>query len=418
MLLACVLGILLTAGCASSAADSASSGGESAQEGTASGQNDDSDDGETESEEGSSGEASGSDDSAASDSSSAGSGTEESAEAVTKYSFYFDTVCSITVYGMDKAAYQEFAGDEALSSFEDAAADVISDAFSLCIYYENLLSRTVEGSDIWNINHAEGGAVACDPETVTIVQMGIDYGDLSGGRFDITIGPVSDLWNFTSTDEEPVIPDDDDLEEALAHVDYRTVQVDEDAGTVQLLDADAQIDLGGIAKGYIADAVCDLLRGEGVVSAIVSLGGNIACVGSKPLVYGFQSSDAEYKSFNIGIESPYSDMTSIIGYSAVDDGTMVTSGVYERYFTVDDVEYHHILDVDTGYPVDTDVVGVSILGGAGTSVDCDALATICLILGSEEGYALIDAQEGLEAAFILTDGSILTTDGMDFTATE
>ena len=345
--------------------------------------------------------------------------TEES-DSVTKYSYYFDTIVSITVYGINYRTYAAYAGEGAESTFADAADDVISDAFSLCVYYENILSRTVEGSDVWNVNHAGGEAVVCDDETIQVVKLGIEYGDLSGGRFDITIGPVSDLWNFDGTDAtQEALPDGEDLAEALSHVDYQTVVVDEESSTIRLLDADAMIDLGGIAKGYIADRVCELLREEGVTGAIVSLGGNIACVGGKPVeYYGFVADDASYKNFTIGIESPYSDMTSIVGSSQVYDGTMVTSGIYERYITVDDVQYHHILDVDTGYPVESDVVGVTLLGPSGTSVDCDALATICLILGSEEGFALIEEQEGLEAAFILSDDSILLTDGMDFTASE
>ena len=353
-------------------------------------------------------------------SSAEGTVVTEEASALTKYSFYFDTIVSITVYAMDYSTYASYAGEGAADTFDEAADAVISDAFSLCSWYENTLSRTIEGSDIWNVNHADGEPVVCDEETLRVVELGIEYGDLSGGRFDITVGPVSDLWNFDGSEEEAsALPDDGELSEALAHVDYQNVVVDEEAGTVQLLDAQAKIDLGGIAKGYIADRICDLLREEGVTSAIVSLGGNIACVGGKPEeYYGFVSRDASYKSFTIGIESPYSDMTSIVGYSYVNDGTMVTSGIYERYITVDEVQYHHILDVETGYPVDSDVVGVTILGPADTSVDCDALATICLILGSEEGYDLMEQQEGLEAAFILTDGSILLTDGMDFTAAE
>lgn len=354
--------------------------------------------------------------------SAAASGEEvtEEADSVTKYSYYFDTIVSITVYSMYYNTYAEYAGDGAESTFAEAADAVISDAFSLCTYYENTLSRTVEGSDVWNVNHAGGEPVVCDAETINVVKLGIRYGDLSGGRFDITIGPVSDLWNFNGTDaSEEALPDEAELAEALSHVDYQTVVVDEEASTVQLLDAEAMIDLGGIAKGYIADRVCELLREEGVTGAIVSLGGNIACVGGKPEeYYGFTAGDASYKNFTIGIESPYSDMTSIVGSSQVYDGTMVTSGIYERYITVDDVQYHHILDVETGYPVESDVVGVTLLGPSGTSVDCDALATICLILGSEEGYALIGEQDGLEAAFILTDDSILLTDGMDFTASE
>lgn len=347
-----------------------------------------------------------------------GDAAQEAADSVSRESYYFDTICSITVYGMDREAFLAsglWDEEESELTFEDAATAAISDVFSLCNEYENLLSKTREGTDIWNVNRAEGEAVACDDRTVSLVLMGIAYGELSGGAFDITVGIAADLWDFTSGDENASLPDDRELAAAVEHVDYTAIEVDEGAGTIRLTDPEAEIDLGGIAKGYIADAVCERLRAVGVTSAIVSLGGNIECVGGKPASFGFQEEDSEITFFSIGIETPYSGYTDVVGYSKITDATMVTSGVYERYFTLDGKEYHHILDTETGYPVETDVLGVTILGEEGTSGDCDALATICLILGSEEGLDLIRSLDGYEAAFILEDGSILLTDGMDFT---
>lgn len=354
-------------------------------------------------------------------------------EAISKDSFYFDTICSLTIYGIDKETFleselweeeQEASSEEETSiddpSFEDAADLVISDAFSLCSDYESIFSRTKKGTDIWNINHAEGERVLCDERTIDMIQKGLEYGDLSNGKFDITIGPVEDLWGFQSLDEDAALPDEEELEEALFHVDYQKVGVDEEEGTVWLDDPEAEIDLGGIAKGAIADAVCERLKENGVTSAIVSLGGNIECVGNKPGEYGFQDNVSydENTPFKIGIETPYSDRTEIVGYSEVSGGTMVTSGVYERYITVDGKEYHHILDPQTGYSVETDVLGVTIYGEGGTSADCDALSTICLMLGSEEGLSLMEEMDGFEAAFILEDGSVVTTTGMNFTAVD
>ncbi len=366
-------------------------------------------------------------------------------QPVTKESFYFDTICQITVYGMEERDDR---------SFSEAAQAAITDAFSLCSEYEKLLSKTVEGSDIWNINHAAGEPVSCDSRTIDLIQRGIYYGDLSDGVFDITIGKAEDLWNFhaeespssenVAADEDGMketreaaadgdgtkemedtaaengvsetlktaLPNADDLAEAVSHVDYTCIHVDEDAQTVQLTDPEAELDLGGIAKGYIADAVCREMEGAGVTSAIVSLGGNIECIGGKPGSMGFAGDNASYTDFTIGIEMPYSDRTEIVGASGLQNGTMVTSGVYERYITVDGRRYHHILDVGTGYPVDTDVLGVTIKGDFGTSADCDALSTTCLILGSEKGKALIESLDGYEALFIFQDESLVTTTGM------
>ena len=289
--------------------------------------------------------------------------TPSAADPVTKQSYYFDTVCQITVYDMDDMT-------------QENAEMAIQAAFEKCAYYEKLLSKTKEGSDIWNVNHAEGAPTECDPETISIIEKGISYGDLTDGKFDITIGTCEDLWDFHSDD--PKVPDADALAEAVKHVDYKNIEVD--GNTVTMKDPDCEI-----------------------------LGGNIECVGAKPQDAGGT------RPFTIGIETPYSDMTKIVGTVQITNGTAVTSGVYERYFTVDGKEYHHILDPKTGYPVDTDTLGVTIIGAEGTSADCDALSTSCLILGSEKGKELIESLDGYEAAFILRDDSIVETSGMNLT---
>lgn len=313
-------------------------------------------------------------------------------DPVTKESFYFDTVCDITIYDME-----DFS--------KEAADTAIDNAFALCSTYENMLSKTIEGSDIWNINHAGGQPVTVDQETADLIEKGIYYGNLSGGRFDITIGKAEDLWDFET--DTPSLPDAEELAEAVSHVDYTKISVD--GTSVQLQDPEMEIDLGGIAKGYIADKVAENLSSQGVTSAIVSLGGNIECVGAKP------QDDGSTTSFTIGIETPYSDRTEVVGSIPLNNGTAVTSGIYERFITVDGKQYFHILDPDTGYPVDTDVVSVTITADEGHSVDCDALSTTCLLLGTEKGTELIESLDGYDAAFIDEDGSITCTSGMEFT---
>lgn len=333
---------------------------------------------------------------------------------VTKQSFYFDTICQITVYAM--------TGTGTETDFRTKADTAINNAFSLCSNYEKILSKTVEGSDIWNINHASGREVKVDSRTIDVVKRGIYYGDLSDGRFDITIGKAEDLWDFHS--DNPSVPDETELAGAIRHVDYRNIIIDESSSSIRLSDPETEIDLGGIAKGYIADRVCEQLQKDEVTSAIVSLGGNIECVGGKPEKVGFHPSDDNSDSegnvgdFNIGIETPYSHETRIVGSSHLRNGTMVTSGVYERYFEVDGKQYHHILDVKTGYPVSTDVLGVTVKSSEGHSEDCDALATICLIYGCEKGKDLIGQLEDYEAAFVLTDDSVSLTAGMEFEPAE
>ena len=311
---------------------------------------------------------------------------------VTGQDFHFDTVCQITIYSMDHMT-------------QAAADDALEQAFALCGTYEDMLSKTLEGTDIYRINHAGGGPVECDPETVEIIRMGLQYAELSDGKFDITIGKAVDLWDFHA-DAVPAVPDPALLSEAVSHVDYKTVSIE--GSQVTLTDPEAEIDLGGIAKGYVADRVCEKLEECGVTGAIVSLGGNVDCLGSKP-------DGKKEKDFVVGIEAPYSDKSEVVGSTPASDRTVVTSGVYERFFTYEGREYHHILDPETGYPADSDVLGVSIAAARGKSADCDALATICLILGAEKGMELVESMDGFEALFITRENKILTTEGFDFT---
>lgn len=305
-------------------------------------------------------------------------------EPVSKTSYYLDTICQIDIYSMD----------------EEQASDIIQGAFSLCSDYEKMLSKTVEGSDIWDINHSGGKTVTVSDETAALIEKGIYYSSLSGGKFDITVGPVSDLWDFHS--EDPKVPGTDELKEAVSHVDYKAVKVS--GNDVYLDDPEAEIDLGGIAKGYICDRVCDYLREQGVTSGVVNLGGNIAVIGKK------NGKDL----FRVGIERPYSDRTEIVGYVDAEDATLVTSGIYERCFEKDGKMYHHILDTKTGYPVETGVESVTIIAGTGMSADCDALSTMCLALGVEEGMKIIGSIDGVEAVFIDSDDNITATDGAEF----
>ena len=174
---------------------------------------------------------------------------------------------------------------------------------------------------------------------------------------------------------------------------------------VSITDPNTHLDLGGIAKGYIADRVGESLSENGVTSAIISLGGNVVCIGDK--IEG-----GTHKPFRVGIEKPYSDQAEIVGVVETSDETVVTSGIYERYFESDGVMYHHILDASTGYPAQSDILGVTLKAKRGMSVDCDALATYILILGEEKGMELVQETDDLEAFFILKDGSTVSSAGM------
>lgn len=304
-------------------------------------------------------------------------GCTRNTEPITQTGFYFDTVIRVTLY-------------------DTRDTSVLDGCFSLADTYENMLSATIEGSDVWRINHSNGVPVTVSEDTVSLIQTALRYAELTDGKIDPTILPVSELWNFGS-DSTPHIPDEASLKEALTHVSYKTVTIDEN--TVTLSDPQAAIDLGFIAKGYIADRMKDYLLKQGVHSACINLGGNVMTIGSKP----------DGSPFKIGIQEAFAEEGVTAAVINICDISAVTSGIYERYFYENDVLYHHILDTATGYPVENDIASVTILSQS--SVDADALSTTCYCLGVQESIRFISSMDDVEYMFLMKDGSRHVSDG-------
>ena len=318
-------------------------------------------------------------------------------EPVSGSEFCLDTSCEITIYDMEGMS-------------EDKAAGIIDQAFAEIREYENMLSRTVEGSDVYRINHAEGKSTEVSEETLDVIRTGLLMAELSGGKFDITVGALTDLWKFTS--DNPSVPEDQEISKALETVGYENITMK--GNEVGLSDSETRIDLGGVAKGYIADKTGEYMEAQGVTKAIINLGGNITAIGEKE----------EDTPWTIGIERPYSDRSEIVGSIRVSDKTVVTSGIYERQFVEDGVRYHHVLDPQTGYPAETDLEAVTITAVKGNSGFCDSLSTACLILGKEKAHRLVlklqdeYPQMEIEAAFIDKKDNIAQTDGMNLELVE
>ncbi|MBQ6315625.1 MAG: FAD:protein FMN transferase [Mogibacterium sp.] len=325
-----------------------------------------------------------------------------SAEPVTGENYYLDTVCTISIFAMKG----EDGTSVPASDMAEAAEAAIDKAFAECAALDKKLTRTNEASEIGKVNNAGGEWTEVSEDTAGLVQKGIEYSELSGGDFDITIGGVTDLWDFHADPEDAKVPDADALAEAVTHVGYNNIEIN--GNMLRINDPEARIDLGGIAKGYIGDRMTVVLEQEGVTSGIINLGGNVICIGGK------YSGEEDPADFVIGVEAPYSDRTEIVGKIGARDMTLVTSGVYERQITVDGKSYHHILSTKTGYSVETDLDAVTLTAAKGKSMDIDALSTICLIKGYEGAKELIESIDGIEAVFILHDGSVEKTSGMEF----
>ena len=332
-------------------------------------------------------------------------------QGISKTGFFLDTVCSITIYGL--ADEDGRLADMSYEELEKECYLIITDAFKLCSQYENMLSKTIETSDIARINNAGGKAVTVSDETIEVLKKGMEFGRLSGGAFDITIGKVTDLWDFHDNAETGheggIVPSEEALEEAISHVNYENIKIE--GNSVTLTDSETEINLGGIAKGYIADKAAGYLKERGVVSAIVDLGGNIVAIGGKTpqlvVTAGDGTEEKAEADFKIGINDPLSTSGSLLELIPCKNKTVVTSGTYERYFEKDGVKYHHILDVNTGYPVDTDVLSVTIIAGRGYSAECDGLSTTCLALGMDKGMELVKSLDGFEAVFVDTEGNVV-----------
>lgn len=311
---------------------------------------------------------------------------ETAAESETRTVYAMDTVMNLTVYGENAAAALESAEKE-LHTLDEA-----------------VLSRTAEGSELYALNASNGETVECGADDIlpALIETALTISDATDGAFDPTLAPVLDTWGFTK--DERRVPSADELKELLSHTGCGKVALEKtaDGWTVTLLDG-AQLDLGGIAKGYAADLLRAQLEKEGVTSATLDLGGDVFVMGRK----------TDGSDWRIAVKDP-ADTESYLGVVSAADKFIVTSGVYERYFEENGVRYHHILDPKTGCPAESGLVSVTVLCENGAWAD--ALSTACFVLGPDGALALRDdlADQGTDFELILAtdDGRVLYTDGL------
>ena len=282
---------------------------------------------------------------------------------------------------------------------------LLDECLKICDKYEKIFSRTNENSELYQLNQRllpsvsgehpseasdESKTFSLSPELAHLIAIGLDYSQRSDGAFDLTIAPLSTLWNFTA--ENPSIPKASDIQSAASKCDYKNISfLSEDPSLITFASSDCQIDLGAIAKGYIADRIKEYLVSQGVQSAIINLGGNVLCIGQKP----------DESTFQIGIQKPFANRNETAAIMGICDRSVVSSGIYERCFTQNNTLYHHLLNPKTGYPYNNELISVTIISE--NSVDGDALSTVCFALGLEKGLELIDSLENTDAVFITND---------------
>ena len=273
-----------------------------------------------------------------------------------------DTVCTVTA---------------------DCSTESLNGALDLCEKLDRLLSRHRPESEVSLLNHHD--ELEISKETLEVLVQAIYYCQKTGGKYDITITPASNLYDFY----EEKAPTEEEAKKVLYKVGYNRIEVK--GNYVDLHNTD--IDFGSIAKGYAADKMVSYLKENGAKNGIVNLGGNVAVFG---------------KAAKVGIKRPFSD--EIMLTVKLKDASAVTSGIYERSFEKDGKLYHHILDVKTGMPIENELASVTILGEK--SAECDVLSTVCMILGENAAKKLINETEGYEAIFIKKDYSVSVSDGL------
>ena len=303
-----------------------------------------------------------------------------------------------------------------ITIYDSQDKSLLDDCLALCDKYELIFSRTDEESELYKLNHRISDSAVSNQTTETqptpyqingttntwhisedlaaLLSEGLSITKESDGAFDIAIAPLTSLWDFTA--EDPKVPDDADIQNALPLCSSDGVTIN--GQDIILPSDDIQFDVGAIAKGYIADRLKDFLVKKGVNSAIINLGGNVLCIGSKP----------DGTPFKVGIQKPFADRNETEAIMDITGKSVVSSGIYERCFKQDGKLYHHILNPKTGYPYDNGLISVTIISDQ--SVDGDALSTTCFALGLDEGLKFAE-KKGVQAVFITEDYELHYTDG-------
>ena len=317
-----------------------------------------------------------------------------SQDAITLTDYKLNTYVAITIYDSDK----KYALEECMA---------------LCDKYELTFSRTNPDSELYQLNNgllprSADGYYTVSSDLYEVIAAGKKYADLSDNAFSIALQPLTSLWNFT--DGTNVIPSTEKLEAALPLTDSNDILLKDPEQVAFTKDGiiytdgtpvnyNMGLDLGAIAKGYIADKLKEYLLSQGVDSALIYLGGNVLCIGNKN-----QSTP-----FTVGIEKPFDANGEAVAILNITDTSVVTSGTYQRYFEKDGYLYHHLLDSTTGYTHQNGLTSVTIV--TTSSTDADALSTTCFSLGLKKGMELLESLDYADGFFITENGEYHYTEG-------
>lgn len=298
-----------------------------------------------------------------------------------KQIFSMDTVMTLTAYGKNA------------ETGLDSAVGVINSM-------DTMLDPENENSDVYAMNHAKGQPTVVHGQVAEMLKTAASVYDRSGGALDLAVYPLVKAWGFV--DGQYTVPSDETISALLGDIDFSQVKLTDFAETgdylVTVPDGMA-LTFGAVAKGCAAGYAVAALRAAGVTSAIVSLGGNVQTLGTKP-----DGSD-----WNVAVQDP-NDTGSYVGILSVGETAVVTSGGYQRYFEEDGVRYHHILDPATGYPADSGLLSVTVVCTDGTTAD--ALSTALFVLGEDKALDYWRTYGGFDLVLVTDDDRVVVTSGL------
>lgn len=298
----------------------------------------------------------------------------DKSKPIEKIGYALDTQIRIVVY--DKGEYSK----------------ILDNAYNEILRLDKLLSNFNEKSETYILN--EKKELEVSDELKKVIESGIEITDKTKGSFDITIFPLSELWNY----KKAIVPTIREIETEKRKVGISNIEI---SGNKIILKNDAKIDVSSTAKGFIADYIIDYLKSNGIKNALVDAGGNIKVIGVP---------DKEKSGFKIGIKDPGNKSSLTLGFLKLKDKSIVTSGIYERNFTYNNKTYHHIVDPATGYPSESDVVSASVISKS--SVNADGYATAIVVMGAEKGLELVEKTNDLECIIVKKDNTIIVSSGI------
>lgn len=303
-----------------------------------------------------------------------------------KSNIVMDTVVTLSAYGIN-------------------SKEVVEESFKRLNEINEMASTNINTSDIYKINNSSGiGYVKVQPEILKMIEASKEYSKLSSGAFDITMGPIINLWGIGTDNEK--MPTEEEIKTKLRLVGYDKIRINENESSVMLEEQGMSIDLGGIAKGFAIDEVLKIYKKYNIENGLINLGA------SSIYALGKNKGNSDW---SVGIKHPRSeDSNEYMGVIKLSNESLSTSGDYERYFIKDNKRYHHIMDTKTGYPIDNDVISNTIVINddiQDSGMLADILTTTVFALGPEKGLKLINSLPGVSCEITTSDHKVYTSEG-------